>query len=145
MLHIFPIKKSTEFQKIGKKGEKFYSKTTILLSLPTPSLYLQDLAKGKRAKNFCRVGFTVSKTVGGAVIRNRAKRRLRAAVRALFPLFAKNYRDYVIIARKEISSADFAKISDDLKFCLTRIHTAKNHLRDQKNEKPNPLFSTKQS
>ncbi len=124
-MKILQIKKSSEFQKIGKKGEKFYSKTLILLSLPTPSIYFQDLKKDKKAKDFCRIGYTVSKTVGDAVTRNRAKRRLREAVRALFLGNCKNHQDYVIIARKEIATSDFKAISKDLKFCITRIHKAK--------------------
>lgn len=129
-LKILPIKKSAEFQKIGKKGEKFYSKTILLLSLPTPQIYFQDLDKNKKAKDFCRVGFTVAKTVSkSAVVRNLAKRRLREAFRALAPLHAKNHQDYVLIARKEITESDFEKISSDLKFCLTRIHTAKTFVK----------------
>jgi len=126
VLKILPIKKSAEFQKIGKKGQKFYSKTLILLSLPTPQFYFQDLEKDKKLKDFCRIGFTVAKTVSKqAVLRNKAKRRLREAFKKIAPNLAKNLHDYVIIARKEIVDADFAKISGDLKFCLSRIHSLK--------------------
>ncbi len=83
---------------------------------------MQDLAKNQNAQNFCRVGYTVSKAVGGAVVRNLAKRRLREVVRALAPLYAKNHYDYVVIARKEIANSEFDKIVNDLKFCLKRIH-----------------------
>ncbi len=121
---ILQIKKSSEFQTISKKGQKFYSKTILLLSSVSPQIYFQDLNKDKKAKDFCRIGYTVSKTVGNAVTRNRAKRRLRQAFYELSCL-AKNHYDYVIIARKEIAEADFAKISSDLKFCLKRIHQAK--------------------
>ncbi len=129
MLKILPIKKSKEFQKIGKskKVEKFYSKALILLSLPTPSNYFQDLTKDKKAKEFCRIGYTVAKTVSkSAVARNRAKRRLREAFRVLALDYAKNHQDYVIIARKEIIESDYKKIFADLKFCLKRIHNSKN-------------------
>lgn len=126
-LKILQIRKSAEFQKIGKKGEKFHSKTILLLSLPTSEFYFQDLNKNKNTQDFCRVGYTVAKTVSkSAVVRNLAKRRLREAFRALAPIHAKNHRDYVLIARKEIIDSDFKKISSDLKFCLTRIHTAKS-------------------
>ena len=126
MLKILQIKKSAEFQKIGKKGEKFYSKTLLLLSLPTSQAYFPNLEQNKRATDFCRVGYTVAKTVSkSAVVRNRAKRRLREAARKLAPLHAKKYQDYVVIARKEIIDADFDKILNDLKFCLTRIHGIK--------------------
>lgn len=124
-MKILHIKKSAEFQKIGKKGQKFYSKTALLLSLPSSQSYFQNLTENKKAKDFCRVGYTVAKTVSkSAVVRNRAKRQLREAFRALALSYAKNHHDYVVIARKEIIDADFAKISADLKFCLKRIHQA---------------------
>ncbi len=121
-LRILQIKKSAEFQKIGKKGLKFYSKTILLLSHPTPQNYFQNLSEGKNTIDFCRIGYTVSKVVGNAVTRNRAKRRLREVFRKLALIYAKNHFDYVVIARKEISESDFEKISNDLKFCLKRIH-----------------------
>jgi len=126
MLKILHITKSAEFQKIGKKSDKFYSHTVLLLSAVTPQNYFQNLEEKKLAKEFCRVGFTVAKTVSKlAVERNLAKRRLREAFRALAPIYAKNHRDYVVIARKEILTASFQKISGDLKFCLSKIHNSK--------------------
>lgn len=71
---------------------------------------------------FCRVGYTVSKIVGNAVVRNLAKRRLREAVRELMPQYAKLHMDYVIIAKREIAEQDFKKVCEDLKFCVKRIH-----------------------
>jgi ribonuclease P protein component len=118
---ILRIKKSIEFQKIGKKGKKFHSKTLLLLSLPTPEFYLQDKLESKNAANFLRVGFTVSKTVGNAVVRNYAKRRLREACKALLLEYGKNHHDYVIIARREIKGATYETILSDLRFCLRRI------------------------
>jgi ribonuclease P protein component len=126
---ILQIKKSSDFQEISKKGQKFYSKTILLISLPTSQVYFQNLAKNKNAINFCRVGYTVSKSVGNAVLRNRSKRRLREAFRKLSEI-AQNHHDYVLIARREIVEADFEKILNDLKFCLKRIHQAKNSTKN---------------
>lgn len=123
---ILQITKSSEFQIISKKGQKFHSKTILLITLSTPQTYSQDLTKNKNAKNFCRVGYTVSKSVGNAVLRNRAKRRLREAFRKLSEI-AQNHHDYVLIARREIVAADFANILNDLKFCLKRIHQTKRN------------------
>jgi ribonuclease P protein component len=128
-LRILTITKSAEFQKIGKKNTKFYSKTVLLLSSPTPSFYLQDLTKNKNAKDFCRVGYTVSKVVGNAVNRNLAKRRLREIVRDLMPKYAKLHHDYVLIVRKEIAAAEFKQIENDLKFCLKKIHQNSNPVK----------------
>lgn len=131
-MHILTVKKSAEFQNISKKGQKFFSQTLLLLTHPAPQIYLRE-----DSKNFCRVGYTVAKTVSKlAVERNRAKRRLREAVRALASQHAKNNFDYVVIARKEILAADFTKISTDLKFCLTRIHRQKTS-SDNANKKLN--------
>ncbi len=121
-MKILQITKSAEFQNISKKGQKFYSKTLLLLSQNTPQNYFQNFVEGKKAKDFCRVGYTVSKTVGNAVVRNLAKRRLREVFRKLAPMHAKKYYDYVLIARREIAQESFEKISSDLKFCLKRIH-----------------------
>ncbi|MBP7709682.1 MAG: ribonuclease P protein component [Rickettsiales bacterium] len=121
-LKILQITRSAEFQNISKKGQKFHSKTILLLTHPTPQNYFQNLAENKNAQDFCRVGYTVSKTVGNAVTRNRAKRRLRALFAKIAELYAKNHYDYVLIARREIAEEDFEKISSDLKFCLKRIH-----------------------
>ncbi len=118
---ILRIKKSTEFQNIGKKGKKFHTKTLLLIALPTPEFYLQDRLKGKNAADFMRLGFTVSKAVGNAVARNFAKRRLREASKILLIELGKNHQDYIIIARREIATASYETILSDLRFCLRRI------------------------
>lgn len=134
-MNILTIKKSSEFQNINKKGQKFFASTLILLTHPTPKSHLQT-----DEKEFCRIGYTVAKTVSKlAVERNLAKRRLREAVRKLVPGYAKNNFDYIVIARKEILDENFEKILSDLKFCITRIHrpksTSPNEKRSPKNAK----------
>jgi ribonuclease P protein component len=135
-LKILQIKKSSEFQKISKQGQKFHSKTVLLLSLPTSQFYFQNSSQGKNAADFCRVGYTVAKTVSKlAVVRNQAKRRLREAFRSLCLQYAKNHFDYVLIAKREIKEADFEKIFADLKFCLKRIHQMPSASTDKSNSK----------
>ncbi|MET0295456.1 MAG: ribonuclease P protein component, partial [Phenylobacterium sp.] len=51
-----------------------------------------------------RLGFTATKRIGGAVVRNRAKRRLREAARALVPAHARAGCDYVFIARGGVTT-----------------------------------------
>jgi ribonuclease P protein component len=67
------------------------------------------------------VGFTASKKVGGAVVRNRAKRRLREAARQLLPEHGLGGVDYVLVARQSTPDADWAGLLDDLKNALIRL------------------------
>lgn len=70
----------------------------------------------------CRVGYTVTTKVGNAVVRNRIKRRFRAAVGESFPSFAKSGHDYAVIARSSALDAEFATIVQDLKAALDHVH-----------------------
>lgn len=121
MLKILKVIKTDEYKAINKSNDKFYAQTLILLRKKTPETYNFNKELGKNAENFCRVGYTASKKVGNAVTRNRAKRRLKEAVRKIFPELAQSGYDYVIIAKAAIKNADFEKILKDLKFCVKRI------------------------
>lgn len=68
-----------------------------------------------------RLGFTATRKVGGAVIRNRAKRRLREAARLLTPLHGRAGCDYVFIARMGTADRDWDRLLDDVKSALTRL------------------------
>jgi ribonuclease P protein component len=66
-----------------------------------------------------RVGFTVSKKVGNAVVRNRVRRRLRAAAE-MVAVRAKPHRDLVLIGRQGAEHRDFALLLTDLETALAR-------------------------
>ena len=68
-----------------------------------------------------RVGFTATRRIGGAVVRNRAKRRLREAARATFPGLARGGCDYVLIARGGSASRPYPRLLDDVKTALIRL------------------------
>jgi ribonuclease P protein component len=68
------------------------------------------------------LGFTVTKKVGSAVARNRAKRRLREAARLVLPLYATPGCDYVLIGREATLTRAFADLIADLKQALRKIH-----------------------
>jgi len=65
-----------------------------------------------------RVGYTASRKVGIAVERNRARRRLRAAVAQVMALNAQPGRDYVLIARAGTAKRPFAALVGDLRAAL---------------------------
>jgi ribonuclease P protein component len=70
-----------------------------------------------------RIGFTASKKIGNAVLRNRAKRRLRALAREVLAPRAKPGWDYVLVARPEATvSRPYADLCADLKQALATVH-----------------------
>jgi ribonuclease P protein component len=77
-----------------------------LETAPTP--------EGIRKPDTIRFGVTASRKVGGAVERNRAKRRLREAARAVLPLSALPGNDYVLVARRETLAKPFDVLLADL-------------------------------
>jgi ribonuclease P protein component len=68
-----------------------------------------------------RVGFTTSRKVGGAVARNRARRRLREVARLVLPLEAARGCDYVLIGRQATLSESFPQLIADLRKGLQRL------------------------
>jgi ribonuclease P protein component len=68
-----------------------------------------------------RVGFTASRKVGNAVVRNRAKRRMRAAAATVLPSHGHPGTDYVLIARASTADRPFAELVADLEAALRRI------------------------
>jgi ribonuclease P protein component len=71
-----------------------------------------------------RVGFTVTKKLGNAVIRNRIKRRLREAVRLGLGDIAHPGHDYVLIGRAAAGRRPFSDLQNDLASALKRLHAA---------------------
>jgi ribonuclease P protein component len=68
-----------------------------------------------------RAGFTATKRIGGAVERNRAKRRMREAARLLLPDHAVPGVDYVFIARGGVTTRPWPRLLDDVKSALLRL------------------------
>jgi ribonuclease P protein component len=68
-----------------------------------------------------RVGFTVTKKIGGAVVRNRMKRRLRALARELLPVHGVPGADHVLIGRMGGIERDFSLLRAELQKALGRV------------------------
>ena len=68
-----------------------------------------------------RVGFTVTRKIGNAVVRNRCKRRLRALARQVLPTAGLSGADHVLIGRSECPTRPFATMADELAAACARI------------------------
>ena len=88
----------------------------------TPGLVLQ-MQKAPEGIEDARLGITVTKRLGNAVVRNRAKRRLREAAKLTMPLLAQPGCDYVLIGRDATASMPFVALVDELKLALSKVHS----------------------
>jgi ribonuclease P protein component len=75
----------------------------------------------KDGRSVIRIGFTATRRLGGAVERNRAKRRLREAARLAAPGLARPGCDYVLIARGGVATRPWPRLLDDVKTALIRL------------------------
>ncbi len=86
--------------------------------MPGFVLLARDRADGDDAT---RLGFTVTKKIGNAVIRNRMKRRLRELARAQVPEGGREGWDYVLIGREGGIERDFAVLKVELGKALVKV------------------------
>lgn len=68
-----------------------------------------------------RLGLTASRKVGNAVVRNRARRRLREAARQILPAHAAPGHDFVLVARAGTAERPWAELLGDLTAALKRL------------------------
>lgn len=96
------LKKRSEFLAVSKTENRWV----------TPGFIIQFYERA--CEGPFRYGITASRKVGGAVQRNRAKRRLRVLIRDILPSMGRPGADYVFIARQEILKRDFATMGEEL-------------------------------
>jgi ribonuclease P protein component len=85
-------------------------------------LVLQALPRGDEGP--ARLGFTVTKKIGNAVIRNRTRRRIREAARLVLSEQPVSGVDLVLIGRAGTIERDFAALQDDLRRALAKVGVA---------------------
>jgi ribonuclease P protein component len=101
-----------DFERVYKQGRRHFSAnvTVFYLGRRAP----QSTAAGSPAVPGLRVGFTVSRALGGAVQRNRMKRRLREAVRLSHPP-SDVEADVVMNPKKSLVMADFQAVLEEVR------------------------------
>lgn len=93
------------------------------LRVPGNAFLLQG--RDRKDRNTSRIGFTVTKKTGNAVERNRIRRRLREAAKAVVPQAGHEGFDYVLVARRPAISEPFEKMKNQMEKALTRLHSGK--------------------
>jgi ribonuclease P protein component len=88
--------------------------------VPTPGFILL-VRDRKDSDPSMRVGFTVTKKIGGAVVRNRMKRRFRALAREIVPARGFPGSDHVMIGRDKGVERDFGLLRVELADALDRL------------------------
>ena len=114
MTRVMRLKQRKEFVRVARKGRKW----------AVPGLVLQSFNRQDGAANSpigARVGFTVTKKIGNAVTRNRARRRLKAAAAAVMPSNAEKNTDYVLIGRAGTLKRPFEFLVEDLKVAMQKL------------------------
>jgi ribonuclease P protein component len=104
-----------DFERVYKQGRRHFSASMTVFYWPRPAP--QEIAEREKASALApeglRVGFTVGRVLGGAVQRNRMKRRLREAVRMSLPPGA-IAADVVINPKKSLLSVDFSVVLNEV-------------------------------
>jgi ribonuclease P protein component len=103
------------------KGKRLHAKGFLLQAAPR-----QDgdgPAGHPQGQSAPRFGFTVTKKIGGAVLRNRIRRRLKEALRLIEPLPGRPSHDYVILARPEAAGMPFSALQAEIVRALGKIET----------------------
>ncbi len=126
------LKTRAEFQRV-QKGKKWV----------TPAFILHGLARAAGEENAPRFGFTVSsravakgsggaKKRGLAVDRNRARRRLKEAVRLTFEAHAEPGFDYTVIGRDAALTRNFAQLLADMEIAFQKVSQPARPDRDRR-------------
>lgn len=110
---VLQLQRRPQFLKVAGTRQKWVTPGLILQIRRRPKDDTEVVPEGA-----IRLGFTVSKKVGNAVQRNRAKRRLRAAASEVFAQHAKINCDFVVIGRAATLKRSYDSLLDDLQVSL---------------------------
>ncbi len=107
----FRLRKKSDFQRVREEGRSWAHPLLVLCTL-------------RNHLGYSRFGFSVSKRLGGAVVRNRARRLMREATRLRQAMIAEGW-DIVIVARQPMRGANFHQVERAVEQLLKRAHLLK--------------------
>lgn len=103
-----PLRRRTEFQTVYRQGVKVAGRFVVVFALA-------------RGGSGCRLGITATRKLGGAVVRNRARRRIRELYRRHGERFAGRGIDVVVNARLGCAGAPWPELEGDFVRCLRAL------------------------
>lgn len=107
-MRINTLKRNKEFRFVYGKGKSVSTKLLVLICI-------------KKRKGGLRPGFSISKKIGGAVQRNKTRRRLKAAYAEIFKEYSESGSfDAVFIARQPIADAEYTQIKGDMRSLMLK-------------------------
>ena len=106
MQAVYRLKKNSSYEYLYRRGTSIPCRLMILIFCPSK----QKLPK---------IGFSVTKKIGKATVRNRVRRRMKEQARSLIPHFAE-HTNYVFVARANLVDAEFAEIGASMKYLLKK-------------------------
>ena len=101
------LRANREFQEVYKQGKSFAEGMVVLYLLKKPDSTIRQ------------AGFSVSKKLGSAVVRNHVKRRLRESYHLLLPRLPVGYQA-IFVARKSAAEADFGQLDRSMRKVLAK-------------------------
>ncbi|MFP7477206.1 ribonuclease P protein component [Terribacillus saccharophilus] len=119
----YRIKKNEAFQEVFQKGSSFANRQLVLY-----------YKKQETADAHFRIGLSVSKKLGNAVMRNKIKRYLRQAFHELDEQIAQGY-DFIVIARQPAKDMAYQELKKSLIHVLWKSHLLKQPNRKNNKEK----------
>ncbi|MBO6281398.1 MAG: ribonuclease P protein component [Alphaproteobacteria bacterium] len=121
------LKKRKDFLRAAKDETVVFKNVIVQAARPLPGT----------AEHPARIGFTATKRLGKAYIRNRTKRRLRAVVREIYESLALPNIDYVLVGRFDTYCCPFADLHSDIIRAFKKVNKTLLSVQND-NEKNNP-------
>lgn len=108
-MQINKLRKNSEFRAVYRKGKSFSNNILVLY-----------VFKNYKNKDINRLGISVSKKVGGSVVRSRVKRLIRESYRLNCNKIKPGY-DFIFIARTTITGRDYIEVENALMGLLNKF------------------------